>query len=523
MNGAELLLNRLVDHGVDVCFTNPGTSEMHFVAALDKVPSMRGVLCLFEGVASGAADGYGRIAGKPASTLLHLGPGMGNGLANFHNARRAKTPVINVVGDHATYHLKYDAPLTSDIDGVARSFSKLVATAKSASQIDYLVDLSYKESTSFERGIATLIIPADVSWNEVGVEDENLTSDELWIRSPVETKTIDLDYARKLIAKGHETLLLLGGSCLSAEGLDLIDKISTTYGVQILAETFPSVIERGGDLLSVDRLAYLGEMASQQLLGAQNIITIGAKEPASFFAYPNSPSLLAPENSNLFHLVGGQEDPLAKLKELADTMALTEVAERRHFPRPEVPVGDLTATKVAQVIGALLRQGTIVVDEANTSGFSLPSATKGAPRHRWLTLTGGAIGQGMPLATGAAVAEPGGRVLCLEADGSSLYTFQSLWTQARENLNVTTVLFNNQSYAILELELAKVGAFESSKSARRMLELNSPLIQFCDLSRAMGVEAVRVESAEELARALDQSFDRPGPFFIEVVLPAGIS
>lgn len=523
MNGAESLLSSLVSHGVEVCFTNPGTSEMHFVAALDKVPQMRGVLCLFEGVASGAADGYGRVSGKPASTLLHLGPGMGNGLANFHNARRAKTPIINVVGDHATYHIQYDAPLTSDIAAVARSFSKLVATLQQANQISALVGTAYKEATSPEKGISTLIVPADVSWNEASSDNATGSDSDFWVGESSNVDTIEIGFARELLGKGSETLLLIGGDGLREEGIKLIERIVASFGVRVLAETFPAVLDRGGELMPIDRLAYLGEMASAQLSGAKNIITIGANEPVSFFAYPNSRSLLAPEGAKIFHLVGGGEDPLEKLRVLCDAMPLTTSFERQSFGRPDIPDGDLTATKVAQTIGALLREGTIVVDEANTSGFSLPSSTKGAPRHNWLTLTGGAIGQGMPLATGAAIADPNSRVLCLEADGSSLYTFQALWSQARENLNVTTVLFNNQSYAILELELAKVGALESSPSARRMLELNSPLIDFCDLSLAMGVDAVKVRTVSELSTALTRSLDTPGPLLIEVVLPAGIS
>ncbi len=362
-----------------------------------------------------------------------------------------------------------------------------------------------------------------MSWNETPSEDASGFDGNLWVDEGVQVETIDLGFARELIAKGGETLLLLGGDALREEGLKLIERIVATFGVRVLAETFPAILDRGGELLPVDRLAYLGEMASAQLGGAKNIITIGAKEPASFFAYPNSRSLLAPEGANIFHLVGSGEDPAAKLTALCDSMTLSTSIERQSFGLPEIPAGELTATKVAQTIGALLREGTIVVDEANTSGFSLPSSTKGAPRHSWLTLTGGAIGQGMPLATGAAIADSDARVLCLEADGSSLYTFQALWSQARENLNVTTVLFNNQSYAILELELAKVGALESSPSARRMLELNSPLIDFCDLSRAMGVEAVKVRTVSELSKALIHSFDTPGPLLIEAVLPAGMS
>ncbi|MDA8197672.1 MAG: acetolactate synthase large subunit [Actinomycetota bacterium] len=523
MNGAESLLNGLVDRGVDVCFTNPGTSEMHFVAALDQVPAMRGVLCLFEGVASGAADGYGRIARKPASTLLHLGPGQGNALANFHNARRAKTPIINVIGDHATYHLQYDAPLTSDIKGVAKSFSKFVGTATSSNQIDSMVDQAMKMATSFEKGVSTLIIPADVSWSEVSSSDVEPLEGESWTSIGAEVETIELGHARELLEADAETLLLIGGDVLLSEGIKMIERIKANFSVGVLAETFPSVMDRGGDLLSIDRLAYLGEMATAQLSHAKNIITIGAKEPASFFAYPNSRSLLAPEGSNLFHLASPSEDPLAVLRELIDLLNLPRSSSKNRFERPSIPDGDLTATKVAQTIGALLREGTIVVDEANTSGFSLPSATKGAPVHKWLTLTGGAIGQGVPLATGAGIADMDSRVLCLEADGSSLYTFQALWTQARENLNVTTVIFNNQSYAILELELAKVGALETSKSARRMLELDQPSIDYSQISRAMGVDSIRVSTVEEFVKALNHSFDSEGPFLIEALLPPGIS
>lgn len=523
MNGAESLLNTLVANKVEVCFTNPGTSEMHFVAALDRVPKMRGVLCLFEGVASGAADGYGRIAERPASTLLHLGPGMGNALANFHNARRAKTPIINVVGDHATTHLAYDAPLTSDIEGIAKSFSKFVVTPKTPNQVEPAVQLALQAATMDQRGIATVIVPADASWNELTPEKSMDFGRALWNKEVETIETIGFTEMKALLERGNETMLLLGGQALSAGGLRSISKILSLHNVSILAETFPSVLERGGDLLSIDRLAYLGEMAVSQLANASHVITIGANEPVSFFAYPNTPSQLAPANATVHHFIAPNENLLEKLDALCDYLGAKTPLAKVSYQTPELPDGDLTGTKAAQTIGALLREGTIVVDESNTSGLFLPSFTKGAPAHRWLTLTGGAIGQGLPLATGAAVADPNSRVLCLEADGSAIYTFQALWSQAREKLNVTTVLFNNQSYAILELELAKVGALESSPSARAMLELKPPSISFSELAQAMGVESLTVRTVSELAKALTHSFDRVGPFLIEAILPPGIS
>ena len=165
MNGAQALINTLVDGGVDVCFANPGTSEMHFVAALDTVPQMRGVLTLFEGIATGAADGYARIAGRPAAVLLHLGPGLGNGLANLHNARRARVPMVVVVGDHATYHKKYDAPLESDIDALAGSVSGWVHRTSDTADIAADAAEAIAETLANNQ-ISTLILPADTSWTD---------------------------------------------------------------------------------------------------------------------------------------------------------------------------------------------------------------------------------------------------------------------------------------------------------------------------------------------------------------------
>ncbi|MFD1120798.1 thiamine pyrophosphate-binding protein, partial [Sphaerisporangium aureirubrum] len=166
MNGAQSLIRTLADAGVDVCFANPGTSEMHFVAALDTVPEMHGVLGLFEGVVTGAADGYARVAGRPAAALLHLGPGLGNGLANLHNARRARTPVVVVVGDHATYHKKYDAPLESDIEAVAGSLNGWVRRCAATGDVGADAAAAVAAAMDAPGRVATLVLPADLSWGE---------------------------------------------------------------------------------------------------------------------------------------------------------------------------------------------------------------------------------------------------------------------------------------------------------------------------------------------------------------------
>jgi len=507
MSGAHAILQTLVRGGVDTCFTNPGTSEMHLVAGIDAVPELRGVLCLFEGVATGAADGYGRMAGRPASTLLHLGPGLANGMANLHNARRAGTPIVNLVGDHATYHKQYDAPLESDIDAMAGTVSRWVHRTPSPASAgaDTAAAIAAAGSTRWPGGgVATLILPADVCWSPGGVASDPL---------PVVSESVNaeaVEQAAKALGSGEACLILLGGDALRRPGLTAASRVANATGARLLAENAPARHERGAGIPHVDRLPYFGEVAAAQLADVKHLILVGSSAPVSFFAYPGKPSALHPEGC-AFHDIGGA----AALDQLADLVGAGAVATPAPSARPDLPTGDLTPDTIAAVVGALLPEGAIVSDEAITSGRSLPGATAGCPPHDWLCLTGGAIGQGMPLATGAAVACPDRPVINLQAEGSAMYTLQSLWTQARESLNVTTVVLNNAVYAILHIELMRTGA-PAGPGARALLDL--PGLDLATMSRGMGVPSSRVTTAEELADQLRVAIAEPGPHLIEAMV-----
>ncbi|HEX4356496.1 MAG TPA: acetolactate synthase large subunit [Pseudonocardia sp.] len=523
MNGAQALINTLVEGGVEVCFANPGTSEMHFVAALDSVPAMRGVLTLFEGVATGAADGYARIAGRPAAVLLHLGPGLGNGLANLHNARRAHTPIVNIVGDHATYHKQYDAPLESDIDSVAGTVSGWVRRTERVEDIGSDAAAAIAAALGPPGQVATLMLPADVSWGSGASPAPQLAS-PAQAALPVASDAVDS--AAKALSSGEPAVLLIGGAATREPGLSAAARIAEATGAKLLCETFPARLERGEGLPVVGRLGYLAEMANYQLSGAKYLVLAGARSPVTFFAYPGQPSVLVPEGCEVHVLAEPEGSPVAALAQLADELAPDTVAPTAPAGRPELPTGALTTETAAAAVGALLPEGAIVVDEANTSGLTLPAATEGAPRHDWLTLTGGAIGYGLPCATGAAIAAPDRPVLCLQADGSAMYTISALWTQARENLNVTTVIYNNSAYAILRLELQKVGAQTAGEDgapgpkARELLDLSNPNLDFVALATGMGVPAVRATTSEELTAALANAFAEPGPHLIDAIVPA---
>ncbi|WP_077079004.1 acetolactate synthase large subunit [Mycobacterium numidiamassiliense] len=513
MNGAQALINTLVDGGVDVCFANPGTSEMHFVAALDDVAQMRGVLALFEGVATGAADGYARMADRPAAVLLHLGPGLGNGLANLHNARRAQVPMVVVVGDHATYHKKYDAPLESDIDALAGTVSGWVRRTTEAAAVatDAAEAISACRAGSY---ISTLILPADASWSE-GAQPATPI--------PAQPAAADPLLAPEVLAvlrSGEPTVLMVGGDATRGAGLSAAARIAAATGARLLCETFPTRLERGAGIPAVERLAYFAEAAAGQLDGAKHLVLAGAKSPVSFFAYPNMPSDLVPAGCEV-HVLAGHSGAADALAAAADELAPGTVAAVAAPSRPQLPIGALTSASAADVIGALLPDRAIVVDESNTSGLLLPQATAGAPAHDWLTLTGGAIGYGIPTAVGAAIAAPDRPVLCLESDGSAMYTISGLWTQARENLNVTTVVYDNSAYDILRIELARVGAGSApGPKALALLDLSSPTMDFVKISEGMGVPARRVSTAEEFVAALRDAFAEPGPHLIDAVVPS---
>jgi acetolactate synthase-1/2/3 large subunit len=512
VNGAQALINTLVDGGVDVCFANPGTSEMHFVAALDTVPSMRGVLALFEGVATGAADGYARIADRPAAVLLHLGPGLGNGLANLHNARRARVPMVVVVGDHATYHKKYDAPLESDIDALAGSVSGWVRRTGAAADVGADAAEAIAASRSGAQ-ISTLILPADVSWSD-GARPAVVPA------QPAPVDALLAPEVLEVLRSGEPTVILVGGDGTRGPGLAAAARIAEACGARWYCETFPARLERGAGVPAVERLAYFAEAVAEQLDGAKHLVLAGAKSPVSFFAYPGRPSDLVPAGCEV-HVLAEHRGAADALAALADEVAPGTVAPVAALSRPQPPMGTLTAASAADVIGALMPERAIVVDESNTSGLLLAQATAGAPAHDWLTLTGGAIGYGIPAAVGAAIGAPDRPVLCLESDGSAMYTISGLWTQARENLDVTTVIYNNSAYDILRIELQRVGAGSApGPKALDLLDLSRPTMDFVKVAEGMGVPARRATTAEEFADALRTASAEPGPHLIDAVVPS---
>jgi len=515
MNGAESLLRTFVANGVDACFANPGTSEMHFVAALDRVEGMRPVLCLFEGVVTGAADGYGRMAGKPACTLLHLGPGLGNGFANLHNARRAGAPIVNVVGDHARFHLQYDAPLTSDVVGLARTCSAWVHVCTNAKSVAADGARAVLAARGTPGQIATLVLPADTAWDEADGAAEALA-----VPGPpaVAGATIDA-VARLLKGGGKKAAILIRGAGLLAEGLEQAGRVAEATGAALLCDTFVPRLQRGAGRVEVSRIPYFAEQIVDFLEGYEELVLVGAQPPVSFFAYPGKPSWCVPEGCRITYLAQPHEDQAGALRALAEAVgAAAQPTKRAGLRRPELPAGALSQVSVGMAIAALLPEGAVLIDEAATSGLAPYGFTSTAAPHDYLGLTGGSIGWGLPVSVGAAVACPDRKVVCLHGDGGAMYTVQSLWTQAREKLDVINVIFANRSYAILNIELMRVGAGNGGPLALSMLDIGDPTLDFCRLAEGMGVAASRATTAEAFGDQFGDAVRGRGPRLIEVVL-----
>ncbi len=514
MTGAGALVRTARSLGATVWFANPGTTEMPLVTAIDEVPGIRAVLGLFEGVCTGAADGYGRMTDRPAVTLLHLGPGLANGLANLHNARRARSPVLNVVGDQATWHRAADAPLTSDIAALAGTVSAEVRSSGRPEDLARDFAALHARAASSPGCVATLIAPADLQGEEAAPPpDTALPRPE--VRRPPPDRVAE---AAEALRGAARAVLLLGGLALREEGLAAAARIASATGARLVCETFPARLERGAGRPAVERLGYFPEQALSQLAGTDLLLLAGAREPVAFFGYPDAPGRLVPEGCAVATLATDAEDPRASLTALADELGAggAPVADP---PRPEAPAsGPLDPASLGAVVAALQPEGAIVVDEGATSGLPHFVAAAGAPPHTWLGLTGGAIGQGLPCATGAALACPGRRVIALEADGSALYSLQALWTQAREGLEVTTVLCSNRRYRILQIELARSGVAEPGPAARALTSLDEPPLDWVALARGQGVPATRAGTVEAFREALARSLARPGPSLIEAVL-----
>ena len=279
MNSADALIKTLIENGLEVVFANPGTSEMHLVAAIDHHPEIRPVLGLFEGVVTGAADGYARMSGKAAANLLHLGPGLGNGFANIHNAKKARTPMLNIVGDHATYHLQYNAPLTSDLDGLAKASSDWVGRSSSPDDLSALGSKAWQAAHKFPGQIATMLVPADCAWGET----DNLGR-KLDIEGPQRVDDALVDEAYKVLSSNSNTMLFLGGEFLDEESVTLAGKIATASGCRLATDTFVKRHRRGAGLTKVEPIPYFAEMAVEFLSGVESIIFIGTRPPVSFLS-----------------------------------------------------------------------------------------------------------------------------------------------------------------------------------------------------------------------------------------------
>jgi acetolactate synthase I/II/III large subunit len=513
MNGAESLVHSLLKSGVTTCFANPGTSEMHFVAALDRVPGMHCVLGLFEGVVTGAADGYARMAGKPAATLLHCGPGLANGLANLHNARRAATPVVNIVGDQATYHRPLDPPLTADTEGWARGVSGWVRTSIAAHTVGGDAAAAVQASMIAPGQVATLILPSDTSWNDGGVIAEALPR-----LPPPSASPNQIDAAAEALRRGGSgVVLLLGGVALHEEGLALAHRIQAATGCRVIAQGSNARMSRGQGRLSLERVPYVVDVAVRAMAGTKHLILVGSRKPVTFFAYPNTVQSSIPNDAEIHTLARPEQDVVEALTRLIDALGCPKVAPPDNGMRPETGRGALTPDTVAATLGALMPENAVIADESVSFGRGFFANTKGAPPHDWLNVTGGAIGGGMPMATGAALGAPGRRVINLQADGSAMYTLQALWTQAREKLDITTVLLSNRKYQILLGELANVGA-NPGRTALDMMDIGNPDINWPSLAQSMGVEAARTDTAEGFADLLAHAVKRSGPFLIELLI-----
>jgi acetolactate synthase-1/2/3 large subunit len=514
LSGAETLLAVAVQGGVSVCFANPGTTEMPVVTALDARPGLRAILGAHENVCTGAADGYARMTGRPALTLLHLGPGLANGLANLHNARRAHSPVLNVVGDHASWHLPYDAPLTSDIAALAgtvgshhqvRDRATLAAAARAA-----------LHAAVARRGVSTLVVPAD--FLEQAVPERPLAGAPRRAVSASTNGSRAEEIAAQLRKDGRRAVLILGGNGLTRRGQHAAGRIAAATGAAVYSETFPARAERGGGLPAIDRLPYFPEAATAELAGATAVFLAGAREPVAYFGYPGVPSRLTPDGT-AHTLASPGEDAEQALVTLADALRTPGTPARRAQPLvAPAPGTPLTGQSVGQAVASWLPENVIVSVEGGTCGYPFYTASAGAAPHTVLTNTGGAIGQGLPAALGAAIAAPDRPVIALQSDGSGLYTVQSLWTMARESVNVIMLIAVNHTYKVLRTELARHGSTRLGGQAERLTSLSDPPIDWASLARGFGVTAATVTTVGELHHAFMGALTGGGPFLIQLAM-----
>ncbi len=512
MNGAESLVYTLIKSGVEVCFANPGTSEMHFVAALDRIPGMKCILGLQENVVTGMADGYGRIARKPAVTLLHCAAGFTNGVANLLNARKAQSPIVNVVGDQATYHGKFDPPLAADTEAFTRAASHWTRTSYNSSHVGRDAAAAVQAARSSPGQIATLILPSDSSWNEGGVVSEALP-----VAQPAAIDPQAITQAARILRTGKNVVMVLGAGTLREAAQMQAQRIAAKTGCRLVANAINGFTQRGQGRLPLERIPYSADAAIAFLKDAEHIILVGTKGAVGFFAYPDKPSFHHPDGAEIHVLARIEQDGLVALTALADELSAPKIGVPKGGPRPGIPKGIPTSESFGQMLAAVMPENSIIADESISFGPHFWTHSHNAPAHDWMMVTGGSIGFGMPCATGAAIAGGGRRVINPQADGSAMYVIQSLWTQAREKLPVTTVLLNNRRYQILLGEYASVGA-NPGRTAMDMLDLGNPEIDFVQIANSMGVEGAKATTLEDCAAFMQASFKRSGPFLIELMI-----
>lgn len=516
MTGAVSLMHTLAAAGIEVCFANPGTSEMHFVSALGALPQIRPVLGLFEGGVTGMADGYARVTGKPALTLLHLGTGIGNGIANLHNARRARSPMVNVVGDHASWHKRWDSPLKSDVEAIARPVSDWLRMAANAQTLSADGAAAVAAARTAPGQVATLVLPADCAWGTTTGFCQPLP---VPVAAPPDPQVIR-NAARLLRAQGPKAALLVKSAGGDARGLQALRRICAHTGARPLADMVAGRLLRGSGVYPVTRIPYRAEAAVAVLAGLSDLLLVAAPPPVAPFAYPHFPSWLADEATTLTSLCHAQQDEVQVLQALADELGAPAVDEPLpHASRPPLPIGPLDAAAIGRVLARHLPEGTVLSEEAISNGPPLLAELAAAAPHLHLTNTGGALGQGIPVATGAAVGAPDRKVVNVQADGSAMFTLQALWTQARERLDVLTVILANRSYAVLRAEVDRVGARVEPELAAGLLDIGNPALDWVALARGMGVEGVRVDTAEAFDDVVAGAMRRRGPFLIEAVMP----
>ncbi|MCL4133723.1 UNVERIFIED_CONTAM: hypothetical protein GTU68_047912 [Idotea baltica] len=431
----------------------------------------------------------------------------------MHNARKARVPMVNLVGDHALRHQQYDAPLSADVEAACAPFSDWVRSGRDAGSFAADAMEALSVATGKPGRIASLVAPADIGWDEGGKMAAPLT--------PKGAAALDEDAvtaALGALESGEKTVIIAGGSVLAdTEAVALLHGIAEKTGAHILAPTSNRRIERGRGRFAVTKIPYPIDAALKCLAPYGRAILVETLPPVAFFAYPGRPSLLLPEVCDTVTLAGLDGDGSTALAALADRVG-AKPAKALDAASPARPqAGAITLENIGAALSAALPEDAIVIDETVSSGAAIFPAGDTAPPNSWLALTGGSIGIGIPLSAGAAIACPDRPVVTLQADGSAMYSIQGLWTQAREGSNVTTIILANRAYEILKGELHNVGA-QPGPDALSMLNLDRPELDFVALARGMGVPGRRVDDVRDLMRAIKDAAAEPGPYLIEAMI-----